>query len=494
MGTMANRLKYLVLSAALLVLPEAEGSADSAAPRFCVLPVESDFLDATEIVRMMHGINVEHVQGLQSLVFLPLSNKRRWMLDASRRLVPYEAPFPRSYLDQNDWVFEPWSGRVVAAPYFGPLSVLRPGQSALEALALDDGQERRLFGGPFLLPRRELTIVTSDGKAFVVGETGLRPWMTPQELKREGIERIGRLTDAPSLKATIVEAEERRVLLFADDGSWQEVGQLGKWDTARLYDLPPIDGAVYFASRSIFLVRREGGAEAGFHIETIAEDTDDPTTRHFWVSQFHGQLLRYDGGGLFSAPGGWQAYGLLGFETISGGDIGSTKKPGDMYARDLPSLGRTLITGAEGFYLYDGQQIVPVVGGGWDRLGGYGFARDLPTLGRVMVNAHSGVFELSAQGELLEDPLPFIEEGFPRPQYFDWPEAGVALVVARNGIFALDREGTATPVTGSEAVEVGRGILQAWAHPATGDLVIGGSVAGLFVVIDGGATPDSPCS
>ncbi len=487
---MAYHFKYLGFVAVILLALPSPAASEDLISRYCLLPVESDSLSKTDIARMTRSVNVARVAGLDRLVFLPLSGKDRWTIDGERRLVPYDAPFPTSYLDQDNWVVEPWSGRTVAVPSYGPLSVLGPRDESFKAL-LPDTPKRIHFVGPYLLPRRQMTIVTSKGAPFIVGETALRPWLSRDELRQQGVERIERLIDIPSLKATIVHVNDKRIRLLADDGTWHAVGGLAKWDVGRVYALPSIDGAVYFASRSIFVIRRGDDGSSDFEVEAVAEDTEDLTSRNFWVSQLHGQLLTYDRGGFFTTTSGWQMFGPRGFERIAGGDISPTTKKQDMYARDLPSLQRTLLTGAGGLYLYDGEKIVPAPGGGWERLGKYAYALDLPTIGRVMVSTGNGLFELTQDGELLDHPLPFVEEGYPMPRFFDWPEAGVVIVAARNGIFTLDRDGAATLVAAPDAFSVSWGLL-AWIDPGRGELVIR-NADGLFIVTDRTGADNSRC-
>jgi hypothetical protein len=89
---------------------------------------------------------------------------------------------------------------------------------------------------------------------------------------------------------------------------------------------------------------------------------------------------------------------------------------------------------------------------------------------------------------------PFPAGGWLRPQLADWPDAGVALIWARPGLFTLDSDLVAKPIQGSDAAG-GVSFLPSpftGIDPATGDMVLTASHA-LFLAVDTERSHDDAC-
>jgi hypothetical protein len=183
-----------------------------------------------------------------------------------------------------------------------------------------------------------------------------------------------------------------------------------------------------------------------------------------------------------------------GLEAIAGGDIG-LPEPGTFpygLIDDLTTIGRTLIEGRDGFFLYDGEKMTPVAGGDRRAIGRLPWVYELPSIGRVVVVTRNGMFELTKAGALVALSMPFQADGLPLPEITDWPESGVALVSTRAGLFTLDSDLKATPVVGGDSVSFGRGNPLTGVNPATGEMVLTGARA-LFLAVDAQRSRDGTC-
>lgn len=451
--------------------------------RFCIVPVAGAAPGdgrAGETWRLtMHTF---HVSGLPAPIFTP-DIGHPWTIDAERRLVPYTGPYPHSFLDTGHWVHEPWSGRVVAIAYGGGVSAIPAGADHFETI--EAGASIKHFSAITLLPRRRLTIVIENDLPLIVGDS-LKPWFSLNELAMHGIRGTRGLYDSPYLSATIIRDTDNGVHVLTDDDAWHDIGSVrGTW-AGYLVDVPSSGAALLFADGAELAIRKEGaGAKPSFVAQTI-ESTTMPTGGDIFASKLFGQALAYRSKFLRSER--WQRLTPEGFVDVDGGNFRIPQRKffdAHFYVHDLPSIGRTLIEGAERLYLYDGTSIVPVRDAEHERYGDFIDIYDLPSIGRVLIATRFGIFELTRDGALVARLMPFPTEGiFPRPVFADWPKAGAALVATKSGVFVLDRDLKATPILGGDQIDLIGGDFTHGDVASTGDMILDGH-RGVFLAVDG---------
>jgi hypothetical protein len=370
--------------------------------------------------------------------------------------------------------------------------VLRPGTGRFEAIDTADAGPDGRYINVVALPRRKQTIVVSgSGTPFIVEDASLRPWLSPEELAAHGLRGLYSLHDAPSLSATIVVDLDRRIHVLADDGSWHEVASIGAKDYGHVVDAAASGVALFIANRSVIAIWRDSeGSSVRFSANKLATTSANGRFR-FPVSRLFQRMLAYGGAGIFDPRARWRHLGSAGMEDIPGGDIGLADSALGPQIQDLPTLSRTLIRGRDGLFLYDGATIVPVPRSGRSDIGRFLRVYDLSSVGRVIVASEMGLFELTRDGGLVAKTMPFATDGLPILELADWPEAGVALVSTRNGIYALDRGMKAVPVPGGDRIKLGYLDFAVGTNPGTGEMVLS-DPASLFLAVR--AEDGKPCT
>jgi hypothetical protein len=484
-----------VLAALVLVCPLRIASAQTS-DRFCIVPVKNGApteKDLNAAWRLSGEVFL--IPGLPGPVFTPLNRGGQWTINAERTLVPYQEVFPRGFLDR--FLIEPWSGRVVAVGYGTGVSVLRPDTGRFAAIENDDRHSGQISLGPFLLPRKKLTVVVSGkGLPKVVEDRSLRAWMSEEEMAAHGIRGIYSIHDAPSVSATVIVDLDRNIHVVSDDGQWQTIGSIGKNDYGHLIESTAAGVVLLVAQKSVVAIRRSGSTpDAQFSAEVLATTNSNGAGLPFPESRLFGQILNYSGDGRAGSAMRWRRFGPDGkLEEIPGGQLGLPRPDLIKHGRiqDLPTIGRTLIEATEGFFLYDGSTIRPVVDGGRDRLGDLPRVYDLPSIKRVLVVTRSGWFELRPEGNMVAVSMPFPVEGLPVPDIADWPESGVALVSTQAGVFSLEANLNAKPVAGGDQIGLGWLRFSNGTNPATGEMIMTGR-GGLFLAVDSHRSRDDIC-
>jgi len=486
-------LRRALVAACFLASLGQEAHADGVGPRFCIVPVRDGAATAADLYQPWRITEFSsRIPGLHSLVFLAPNRGGQWTIDASRRLVPYVGPFPSVTFDRTDWVREPWSLRVVGITFGVPLSggggvsVLTPGAGRFEKI------DPRPFDGVYTLPRRKLTVVTSRTEGpLIVGDRKVTPWLSPEQMAAHDVRGIYSVHDAPSLNATIVVDQDRHVYVLTDDDRWQRVGRLDKNDRGPVFDAPGSQGALLAGNYSVMFIRKQSDGKH-FSAATLDWGRAYGASFPFKESRLFGQILTYADGGLFGGRG-WRRLTARGFQSIPGSDIGLPRPDlfPDGQIQDLTAIGRTLIEGRDGFFLYDGQKLTAVSGGERGAIGDLPRAHDLPSIGRVVVTTQNGMFELTRDGRLVRMSTPFPADGLPLPELADWPDSGVAVVSARSGMFTLDSDLVAKPIPGGDKVGFGWHTFTG-INPESGEMVLTGSHA-LFLAIDLQRSHEAAC-
>jgi hypothetical protein len=480
-------------------------SATDAAARFCVVLVKD--LDDNRLI----GRAPRRIDALPSVVFTDLgSHDDRWTIDADRRLVPYSGPYPVSYLDENHpdnfifpdhWTTEPWSSRVVATSYGnGAVSIIQPGSHAFQRI--NENDKSPYYSGPFLLPRQRMTVVTSNGVAYVVGDKSLTPWKSRVELTNYGLDGISALFDAPSLAATIMIDSHRAIFAVAEGGESHRVGSLVEFDFGNVFDSPFAKAALFVAQKSVTLIRKASYGNA-VTSRTLITSSANGADRYYFYSRAFGQVLAHEYGGFLDLTArwqisdlrsGWRRLGPNGFELIPGGDdphatpmvVGGSQHVG-LNGKDLKALGLVLLDTSGGYFLYDGEKIVPVADGERVKIGPYPWVYDLASIGRVFVQTESGLKELRDR-RLLDLPASFPASIL---TISDWPESKSAVLFTQAGAYVIDRELSLSPVAGSADIGFDSSISGA-TNPATGELVFTGK-QNTYLLVDADRSGKEVC-
>jgi hypothetical protein len=266
--------------------------------------------------------------------------------------------------------------------------------------------------------------------------------------------------------------------------------------TTDISSSPQLPASSLVAQKSVVAIRKNGSnPDAQFSAEVLATTSSNGAGLFFPESRLFGQILNYSGDGRSGSTMRWRRFGPDGkLEEIPGGQLGLSRPDLFKYGRiqDLPTIGRTLIEAPEGFFLYDGKTIRPVLDGGRDRLGDLPRVYDLPSIKRVLAVTRSGWFELRPEGNMVAVSMPFPVEGLPMPDIADWPESGVALVSTRAGVFSLDADLNAKPAAGGDQIGLGWLRFSNGTNPATGEMILLGR-GGFFLAVDSQRSRDDIC-
>jgi hypothetical protein len=110
------------------------------------------------------------------------------------------------------------------------------------------------------------------------------------------------------------------------------------------------------------------------------------------------------------------------------------------------------------------------------------------------VITRNGLFNLTTDRGLVAVKTPFSTERPFMQTIADWPDAGVALIATRSGLFSLDADLAAKPIPGRGAPDISPPILSPFTgiNPSTGEMVLTGGHA-LFLAVDTKRGQDDAC-
>jgi hypothetical protein len=487
--------------------------ADDMRDRFCVVPVLNGEPTAADVGETWRMTNSQHrIPGLPSLVFTPTNRQGEWIVDKDRRFSKYVAPFPKSYLDKNNWVREPWSGRVVATNS-RTVNVLKQGKEEFESLLLPEELRANNFGRPYLLPKTEETLVTTAGDVYVVGQGALLPWAWSSVLKQNGIKRPS-FHFSKELGATIIlnsnvkyqSEKSTDVFVLSDDGKLDALGEL---KTSKYYvDLLDLEGENSAVLKTAFVVARidvSGEDDGGktYSMEILHTQADNGAGSNFVQSILHKTVLQqkelqYSLGQVLSnyffnwesddrverpEYKQWYLVNRSGLSEIPGGKLQSA----DTYRRafdlfmELPELGISLIEAADGFHWFDGKDITLIPNSSPEVIGKSKIFAGPQSIGRLIFKSEKGLYEFLKTG-----PKPLSVAALAGPEFHivnvrDWPEAHVVLVRTKGGLFALDSDLNVVQI--DDNTVVGSSLSFVGTNPKSGDMILEGEKS-LFVLVD----------
>jgi hypothetical protein len=473
---------------------------------------------------------------LSSLVFTPNNRRGVWIIDKNRRFAPFETPFPRSYLDKENWVNEP-SGRrrVIARAYDSDgLYELDFGAATDEARYFRriPGSAGSRFSKPYLLPQsRELLVVrrSSDSRSppesrlppavFVVGKEGLVPWRHDAVIWKHGIKSPS-FHWSDELNAIVIfdssdgMANYKPTVHVLKDGSITDVGTL-RAPGHRLEDLSGQQAALVmtpFSVARLVAVRTPEGTEK-YRLDALQETKGNGAMSHFLASNQHGKVLYVKkfantSDGLPSNQSGssfWRWFQwsqaprfetydphpwriqIVERDTLKDLDVvlvspkeRSISDPVPARLASFPDLEVTLLVSNDALYTFDGTALHLVENSHVKDIGEHPRFAGAATIGRLLMATNEGLYEIV--GSTVR-PLDIPELSGPRYAIRflkDWEAAGVVIVKRENELYVIDRDLKVQRVHGSHALS--RSIDFVGEQPGSGDIVINGADSVLLVV------------
>ena len=492
---MSPKLENITVIIILIVTSlAANGAIQKDNNRVCIVDVENGEPTELDINRTSRMVTARHqVPGLPSPIFTPPNRKGSWMISADRAFIPFKGYFPKTFLDRDRWVQESWSGRVIAATWGWGYGVyaLEEGSSKFHAIDVSVIPEKTRFSKPYLINRKNITIVISKGIPYAVGEKSIRPWMTKEELEQVGIRGIFSMHDSETLGATIVLTTDRHLYAITNDNKWRFLHTLDEGDYGGIIELSKPNLVVFRAKKSMFSIHNT----LKNNITDIkAEKLYSIDRRKVFHSNLFEQMLRYSRTGLFSFRKRWQRLTKSGFQDIPGGDIGTalaTFFP-DGRIFELKSLNKIILHGRGGLYLYDGEKISKIPGSDSKEFNELIDKIDLPSIGRALISTKTNTYELTNDNKLKILDMPFKTHGLPHPNFIDWPESSSAIVVTKDGTFILNQRLDAKIIKGSEKIVPGFLSVDKGTVKSIGDrLLIGKS--GLVLAVNSKAADYNLC-
>lgn len=463
----------------------------------CVVPVRHGApteADVGSSSRMLSTMTI--LPGVARPFITPLNRGGRWTIDETRAFVPEHSPFPRGGYDEY-WTRES-SGRLVGVNS-GGVYVLTPGEANFRQIAARENVRGDGYSGPSYVARTNEAFVRRGDRLQVLAGEELRDWSPQNDAAQLGLKGLHPPMDLPRFAAMLFEADGGKIALRLSDGSWHHVHSLkGTRDyAAKVYELPKLDRIVVIASFEIVVIDMPSGTRKTPTAQRFRSYNDNTSARFFgFFSAVTGDYLFFDRapGLLRQGQTGLQRLNRTGFEPVPGGDIlqgtDGSRPNGAMV--DLPSLGRVIVQGAAGFYLYDGAHLAPVPNSGRERVGRFPRVHASDAIGRVLVTSDTGAYELTRTGELPSVLVPF-EPGSPAPSLADMPASGAVIAFTKSGAFAFDRDLRVERLQGVERVSFGwlagsHGII-----PIREEMIVDGGRA-LFLVIDARIAGEGACA
>ena len=351
--------------------------------------------------------------------------------------------------------------------------------------------EKTRFSKPYLIDRKNITIVISKGIPYAVGERYIRPWMTKEELEQLGIRGILSLHDSETLGATIALTTDSHLYAITNDNKWRFLLTLDKGDHGEIVELSKPNLVIFRTSKSMISIHK-----------TLKKNTTDIKAeklypidrRKVFHSTLFEQLLRYSRAGLFSFQKRWQRLTKSGFQDIPGGDIGTalaTFYP-DGRIFEFKTINKIILHGRGGLYLYDGKKISKIPGSDSKEFNELINKIDLPSIGRALISTKTNTYEITNDNKLKILDMPFKKHGLPHPDFIDWPESNSAIVVTKDGTFILNHKLDAKIIKGSEKIVPGFLSVDKGTVKSIGDrLLIGKS--GLVLAVNSKAADYNLC-
>jgi hypothetical protein len=538
MMTYSARKRQLGGLAAAAMLAASSGTQAQVVPpdsRFCVIAAldgqatPADFGDVWRMTSRSHRI-----PGLSSPVFTPINRGGVWIIDKDRRFAALEAPFPRNSLDADNWVYEPWSGRVIATaghPH-GLYELVGGDAGGSKVFRQVPGSNGPHYSSPYLLPQsREVLVVRQQSgnwipqdrrlprAVFVVGNDGLVLWQHDELIWKHGI-TSPQFHWSDELKALVIfgasegMANKSSTVHVLKDGSITEVGTLNSYGYGHhLEDLSGQQAALLVTATSaarLVSFRTPEGTEK-YRLDRFHEQVGNGAGSHFLSSKQHGSVLyvqksvatstRPPGDQPESSVWRWFQWGraptrpsehvswrihLVARDTLK--DLGVVLAPEapplvdsvPVRMASFPELGVTLLVSKDALYKFDGTKLQLVDTSQVKDLDLYPRFAGASTIGRLLMATSTGLYEVVRDSVRRLDIPELSGPQFAIRFLKDWEAAGVVIVNRENELYTIDRELKVQRVAGQQTIS--KSIDFVGELVGNGDIVLSGTDSVLLAV------------
>ncbi|RYG38289.1 MAG: hypothetical protein EON93_02325 [Burkholderiales bacterium] len=440
--------------------------------RLCVMPAVDGAPQAVEnhqAFRMASGVTM-----LPGHPLPWMQNYHRddgeWTIDATGRYTPFPGVAPADTFGLDFIVEEP-TGRIVGTTD----EVLLQFMPGAETFSVIPGS-REPSGSPrptlARLPRENLTLVSRGGIVRVLAGNTLSSWSEQDGLTKAGLRGFWKAFDLPGLKATFFADGGGKFAIRFDDGRWAPIAL-----AAEKHDF--IKDAVYApGSQALLLNTNRRTAIVRVSSDASALQAPDVAMRPRSDQQLVAPFLPEGGQHILRNarnPSGsalWQKLTPEGWETVPGGDFEFRLE--GKWVRTHPTVlgdGRFTVHSQGDLMLYDGARFRPLPDTGVAGIGHLPDVVSLPALGNALLNTELGLFELADDLTHATRPWPFITGGLPKPILTQAKLARQAVVLALDGVFAIDATDAVERVPGGERLKADFGASFLGEIPISGDLL-----------------------
>lgn len=271
--------------------------------RFCLIPIkngESTAADHGDTWRMVSRVVM--LPGIARPIIYPGFRGGVWTVDETDTFVRFGEDFPQNSLFDR-YAIDPQTGLVAAASAQRGLFYIRPGQKTFTRVA-------SIKGGPFKAPHA-ITFV-ERWKRFVISDTsGLYLWNADSSVPQlitstPEIETPSSAFDLPSMKALLVSAKDRNVILRWDDGRTETITKTINGDFVVAVE-ETTKGIDIWTNRETLSFRKNQSGQlemiwrvaGGRPISNPFEPREYPQTTHPARNPATGRRIFYDSAGIF---------------------------------------------------------------------------------------------------------------------------------------------------------------------------------------------------
>ncbi len=448
-------------------------SAQAGEQSFCMVPVRAS--GGGEVRRGEASYVLVHA-GLQ---FPALYDMRaKWRLNDDREFMPVTTGFPK-LMDHDRIVAEP-SGRVIGKTDTSTLYVQDPADGQFHILSIE-GLDR--IGTVSDIAWAEhlggIVVATLENGFYLLEDDSLIP-IPGIDWKRTGGDV--RLVELPAHRALALVTADNRLFFLSENDALHEARNLdleSNHPIGEIRELGAPGQLLVAAGDNLFLLSltsRDGEVVPGDAIEVDQVQSRFPsrTDPLYLMSRLNPErkpVGRRLPGRYFESIGAYLAYGqrpgliapkkarLLRLGEKGWIPVQTIGKPITDEVPDFfeaPSRQAVYISTYDGLYRYDGAgSAVRIQKSGRNEIFGNPAVFDLPAFGKTVV-AGKGLFELTANDELLPVSLPetFTDARF--SSVFEMPAQGVAVAFSDRGVLTLDFAGNFSRVRGDDKADLRR--------------------------------------
>jgi hypothetical protein len=425
----------------------------------CVMPVRDGAPTAADIGQAFRMVTeIQMFPGRPEPWIGALNRHGEWTIDASGRYAPYDGLAPASPFAKPTFISEP-DGRLVGVRDWRLLAVAPKEAGFREIhrfLQTDDTEPMIALAR---LTRDDLTLISAASDVQVLDGERLAGWPEAAQMRRAGIGRFVQVFDIPSARATLFEDAQGGLAVRYDGGRWAALGRLlrGRLDWqieyVRSVEFAARSGVALVSTNERYLaLDLSNGLGPAARLTPLGDVDKNPDGRGelIFVAQGAGEIISYRDRAP-NTPPLWRRLTPNGFVAVCGSTPRLRRSGAYVLASpvDLPGRPGFAFVSDHGVSIYENGRIRDAVGEAGD-VGWYARIVALPGLGRTFVVSDGGLFELDRSDVIRRLAGPFVTGGLPSPSIAESPGMDAALVLAKNGLFAVRRSGRIEKAPGGE--------------------------------------------